>query len=129
MIKPTVEYVSFRSGAERREYLLRSHVGPEIHEHTIGIAHAAFVTGRIRFQDGPEICYLKLMRELEAAADNIPPADSFIITDAELVDYVTAHTVPARRRYVPPSPPAGGAPVKAAADHAHPAPPAPPRRD
>jgi hypothetical protein len=125
MIKPTVEYVSFRSGAERREYLLRSHVGPEIHEHTIGIAHAAFVAGRIRFQDGPEICYLKLMRELEAA-ENIPPADSFVITDAELVDYVTAHTVPARRRFVPPSPPLAGAPDKAAAARAQ---PSLPRRD
>jgi hypothetical protein len=125
MIKPTVEYVGFRSGADRREYLLRSHLGPEIHEHTIGIAHAAFVAGRIRFQDGPEICYLKLLRELEAA-ENIPPADHFIITEAELVDYVTAHTVPARRRFVPPTPPAAGAHDKAAAERAQ---PAPPRRD
>jgi hypothetical protein len=125
MIKPTVEYVGFRSGADRREYLLRSHLGPEIHEHTIGIAHAAFVAGRIRFQDGPEVCYLKLMRELEAA-ENTTPANSFVITDAELVDYVTAHTVPARRRFVPPSPPVPGAPVKAAADRAQ---PAPSRRD
>ena len=105
MIKATVEYVGFRSASDRREYLLRAHHGPEIHEYTIGIAHAAFAAGRARFQDGPEICYLRLLRELEAA-ESVPRADHFTITDQELTDYVTAHTPPARRRFAPPSRPA-----------------------
>jgi hypothetical protein len=103
MIKASVEYVGFRTGPVRREYTLRSHVGQEIREYTIGIAHGAFTSGRVRFQDGPEICYLKLLRELEANGD-APDAHDFTLSDAELADYVTAHT-PAPRRSVAPPPP------------------------
>ncbi|PYQ12854.1 MAG: hypothetical protein DMF80_18180 [Acidobacteria bacterium] len=96
MIKATVEYVGFRSGSSRREYVLRSHLGAETHEYTVGIAHTAFTGGRVRFQDGPEICYLKLLRELAAAGD-APATDDFTLTDAELAEYLSAHT-PAPRR-------------------------------
>ena len=96
MIKATVEYVGFRTGTTRREYVLRMHLGPDTREFTVGIAHAAFTAGRARFQDGPEICYLKLLREMQAASDS-PGADDFTLTDAELAEYLTAHT-PAPRR-------------------------------
>ena len=92
----TVEYVGFRSRPDRREYLLRSRLGTEIHEYTVGIAHDAFTAGRARFQDGPEICYQKLLREL-AAAGEAPSAADFTMSDAELADYRTAHT-PAPRK-------------------------------
>jgi hypothetical protein len=98
MIKATVEYVGFRSSAQRREYLLRSHIGPETREYTIGIANSAFAARRARFQDGPEICYLRLLKELEAA-ENTPGEHDFTITDAELIDYLTRHTAPARRSF------------------------------
>ena len=97
--KITIEYVGFRTSAKRREYLLRSHFGPESHDYTVGIALADFSAGRARFQDGPEICYLKLVRELEAqAAGATPGADDLTVTDVELAAYVTAHTTPGRSR-------------------------------
>jgi hypothetical protein len=114
MIKATVEYVGFRTSANRREYVLRSHLGPEVHEYTVGIALAAFVAGRARLQDGPEICYLKLMRELAAEPAAPLGVRDFTITDAELADYVTAHTTPARSRgfsVAPVATPAKTAPV------------------
>ena len=99
MIKVTIEYVGFRTSAKRREYLLRSHFGPESHDYTVGIALADFTAGRARFQDGPEICYLKLVRELEAqAAGATAGANDLTVTDVELADYVTAHTTPGRSR-------------------------------
>ena len=112
MIKATVEYVGFRNLAERREYVLRTHFGPDTREFTIGIAHAAFSERRVRFQDGPEICFLRLQREIEAA-EELPGARDFTITDAELVEYVARHTVPARRRFALPAPgtPPNGAPA------------------
>jgi len=104
MIKATVEYVGFRSGPTRREYTLRMHLGPEIREFTVGIAHSALTAGRARFQEGPEICYLKLLREMQAASD-APGADDFTLTDAELADYLTAHTpAPRRGGFTPGSP-------------------------
>jgi hypothetical protein len=112
MMKATVEYVGFRNVTGRREYTLRSHLGPETREYTIGIADAAFSERRVRFQDGPEICFLRLQRELEAA--EIPPgAHHFTITDADLVEYIARHTVPARRRFALPAPgtPPNGAPA------------------
>jgi len=122
MVKATVEYVGFRTSAKRREYVLRSHFGPEVHEYTVGIALAAFAAGRVRLQDGPEICYLKVLRELESAPAAPSGGDDFTITDAELAEYVTAHTTPARSR---------GGFSAAAATAAPPAktPPAVPRRD
>ena len=96
MVKATVEYVGFRTSPKRREYLLRSHFGTEVHEYTVGIALTAFAAGRVRLQDGPEICYLRLLRELESATPS--SGDDLTITDAELADYVTAHTTPARGR-------------------------------
>ena len=96
MVKATVEYVGFRTSPKRREYLLRSHFGTEVHEYTVGIALTAFAAGRVRLQDGPEICYLRLLRELESPSPS--SGADLTITDAELADYVTAHTTPARGR-------------------------------
>jgi hypothetical protein len=98
MIKATVEYVGFRTGEDRREYLLRSHLGSEVHEYTVGISLAAFTAGRVRLQDGPEICYLKIVKELESVESGAARAPHLMVTDAELADYVTAHTPPARGR-------------------------------
>jgi hypothetical protein len=98
MIKATVEYVGFRTAEGRREYVLRSHLGTEVHEYTVGISLSAFTAGRVRLQDGPEICYLKVLRELETLEAGATRAPHLTVTDAELADYVTAHTVPARGR-------------------------------
>jgi hypothetical protein len=95
MIKTSVEYVGFRNTKDRREYLLRSHSGPETHDYTVGIALDAFAAGRVRLQDGPEISYLKLQHEL-AAADPVDK-DDFTVSDLELAGYRDAHT-PARRQ-------------------------------
>src|SRR5436309_12757109 len=98
MIKATVEYVGFRTGTDRRVYVLRSHLGTEVHEYTVGISLAAFAAGRVRLQDGPEICYLKLLRELESTVAGAARAPNLTVTAHQLADPVPAHTVPARRR-------------------------------
>jgi hypothetical protein len=121
MIKATVEYVGFRTSADRREYVLRSHLGPEVREYTVGISLAAFAAGRVRLQDGPEICYLKLLRELDSATAAPSREVDFTVTDAELADYVTAHTTPARSR--------GGFSAAVATAAARKTPPAEPSRD
>lgn len=94
-IKTTVEYVGFRNTLNRREYLLRAHSGPETRDFTVGIALAAFAAGRVRLQDGPEICYLKLQREIAAAVEG-PAEGDYTVSDQELAGYRESHT-PARR--------------------------------
>lgn len=121
MIKASLEYIGFRTASDRREYLLRSHSGTETREYTVGIAHAAFAAGRARFQDGPEICYLKLHRELQACADQ-PDEDDFTITDAELAAYRDAHA-PRARRLGPTAAATGAAKGDGEASPRQPAPP------
>jgi hypothetical protein len=115
MIRPTVEYVGFHSTSERREYRLRLHSGPEIREYTVGIALAAFTSGQARYQDGPEISFLKLHREL--LLDGVAPAEAdYTVSDAELTEYRDAHGAPrnrldpAVRRPAPAARPRDGAP-------------------
>jgi hypothetical protein len=87
-----MEFVGFESQRMAREYtfMLRETSG-ELREFTLTITHEAFSQGRIRFQDAPDVCSLKLRREL-ATHENHPPQSHFQITDAELEDYRSAHS-------------------------------------
>jgi hypothetical protein len=57
---------------------------------TLLIANEAFDSHRARYQDAPEICSLKLHREL-ATAEVPYSVTNFRVTDAELDDYHRAH--------------------------------------
>jgi hypothetical protein len=99
MTKPSVEYVGFSSTTERREYRLRLRIADEIREYTVGIVLGAFTSGRARYQDGPEIAYLKLSREL-LLTGGAPAEEDFTVSEVELTDYRDTHTV-ARNRLSP----------------------------
>jgi hypothetical protein len=109
VIRPTVEYVGFQNAELRREYRLRVRTGDQIREYTVGIALAAFAGGRVRYQDGPEISFLKLSRELEASGDAPSDAD-FTVSEDELAAYRSSHPAAKNRLSKPSEPPA--APVR-----------------
>ena len=91
----SIEYLGFRSGRGRREYLLCARWGAESSEYTVWIASSAFAAGQALFQDGPDICFQKLRRELEKAE---PSGDHTLeVTESELRDYRVAHAPPQRR--------------------------------
>jgi len=95
-----VQFVGFESKALVREYTftVREQAG-EPREFTLTIANEAFDAHRVRYQDAPDVCSLKLHHELAAYA-NHPPKNHFRLTDAELDDYRSAHThKPARNLY------------------------------
>jgi hypothetical protein len=91
-----VRYLGFESKPLEREYTFRvQSADGEPREFTLTIAKEAFNSRRVRYQDAPDICSLKLRRELESAA---PPVEShFRITDAEIEEYRSAHTQKVRR--------------------------------
>jgi hypothetical protein len=99
-----VEYVDFQDVAEHREFRLRV-CGPDgWTEVRVRIASAAFVAGRARLQEGPDVCYQKLLRTV-AAGETASP-DVITIDDVELANYREAHTPkPKHRSWRPPSPP------------------------
>ena len=87
-----LRYVGFETKGAVREYTfsLRG-TGGASSEYFVTIANDAFVAHRVRYQDAPAICSLRLHREFTNRADH-PPSTRFSITDAELADYKDAHT-------------------------------------
>ena len=82
-----VEYVGFQVKPLVREYAFAiRETATEPLQYTVTIANEAFVSHRARYQDAPEICSLRLHRELETHA-NHPPTTNFCVTDAELAVY------------------------------------------
>jgi hypothetical protein len=86
-----VQYVGFEAKALVREYnfLVRRALN-ETSEFTLTIGNEAFNSRRVRYQDAPEICSLKLHREL-AAFGNHPPHAHYLISELDLDDYRNSH--------------------------------------
>ena len=86
-----LQYVGFETRGALREYAFtRRGPGGESFEYFVTIANAAFVAHRVRYQDAPDICSLRLHREFATRSDHLPSA-RFSITDAELADYMETH--------------------------------------
>jgi len=87
-----LQYVGFETRGAVREYAFtRRGSGGESSEYFVTIANAAFAAHRVRYQDAPDICSLRLHREFATRSDHLPSA-RFSITDAELADYLAAHS-------------------------------------
>jgi hypothetical protein len=92
MIAAHVEYLAFSAGEATRQYHLRVRRGTEFHDFTLTIPNEAFLSGRVRYQDAPDICFLKLQREIAAREDESLPARALSMTDQELDEYKVSHT-------------------------------------
>jgi hypothetical protein len=86
-----VQYVGFKATPLVREYnfVVRRALNVTS-EFTLSIGNEAFGSRRVRFQDAPEICALRLHREL-AAFGNHPPNDHYLIAETDLDDYRKSH--------------------------------------
>ncbi len=90
--EPRPQYIGFTVNEKTREYQLQvPRPEDEPRQFTVAISNKAFLANRVRYQDAPEICLLKLQRELDARGDSFP-ASHMTVTDAELEEYKTAHT-------------------------------------
>jgi hypothetical protein len=87
-----VQFVGYEVHPSSREYTFSVREDrSEPRQFTLTIASAAFDGRRARFQDAPDICSLRLRRELAADA-NHPANTHFQITDEELDEYRGRHT-------------------------------------
>ena len=98
-----VEYVGFTTKGASREYTLRvKQTAGDPHDITLAIATEAFLSRRVRYQDAPDICFLKLQRELAVCGETMP-ARYQSVSDAEIEEYRAAHAPkPPQRRPRPP---------------------------
>jgi len=82
-----VQYVGFKVKPLVREYIFAvREPSNEPLEYAVTIANQAFVSHRAQYPDRPNICSLRLYRELAANA-NRPPTTESRVTDSELADY------------------------------------------
>jgi hypothetical protein len=94
-----VQYVGFEAKPLVREYnFLVRQASNETREFSITIVNEAFTSHRLSYQDGPNICSLKLHRELAAFANDLPKTH-FRISDAELTEYRDAHAPKSSRGF------------------------------
>jgi hypothetical protein len=103
MMDAQVEYVGFTTKGAHRAYSLRiRRAAAEPEDFTVLIPTSAFLAKRVRYQDGPEICFLKLQKEM-VAANGTQPARELAVSDADLEEYKVAHSPkPPQRRPRPP---------------------------
>ena len=95
-----VQYVGFQVNQAVREYTFAvRETSTEPLQYTLTIANEAFVAHRVRYQDAPDICSLRLHRELDTYA-NHPPTTSFNVTDTELAVYQDARKPKANRSFL-----------------------------
>ena len=86
------QYVGFKAKAIVREYsFLVRESSIEPYEITFTILNEAFTSRRLSFQNAPDICSLKLHRELADSANN-PLKTHYRISETELDDYHKSHS-------------------------------------
>jgi hypothetical protein len=86
-----VQFVGFESKLSGREYTFTvREQALEPRAFTLTISNDAFNDRRLRYQDAPDVCSLKLRREL-AAWSNHPPQAQLLVTDLDLEEYRSTH--------------------------------------
>jgi hypothetical protein len=98
-----IEYLDYQSQVDYREYRLAVHLAEGTEEVRLRVPIAAFSANRVLLQDGPDVCYQRLLRMLsagEALSGGVITVDG-----AELAAYREAHTPAPRRSVTPESSP------------------------
>ena len=97
-----LEYIGVTPRETEREYALRLRsVSGEPHDFTVVIKIEAFLSQRARYQDGPDLCYQKMQREIVACeGTGTLPEKRLHVTDAEIDEYRESHTPkPSQRKF------------------------------
>jgi hypothetical protein len=103
-----IQYLGFQDVQDRREYALRARRGNQEGRYTVSIKLVAFAKRQALLQDGPDICYQKLLHEL--AESELRGGCGILVTESDLAAYRESHAAPKRARS---SPPRSGEPPKA----------------
>jgi hypothetical protein len=87
----SLQYVGFISKLLSREYsFVVREASTETIEITCAIPNTVFTARRLSFQNVPDLCSLKLHREMANSVDN-PLKAHYRISDSELDDYNNSH--------------------------------------
>jgi hypothetical protein len=96
--QPIVQYIGFDDVAGRRNYRLLVQSGDDVRELTVWIEREAFTRRAAQVQDGPDICFQKILRELAAGRGLGDQGGSIGVTDGDLASYRQAREPQPSRR-------------------------------
>jgi len=97
LMRSHVHYMGFRITDEGREYTLRAtNATPRLF--VLLITHQHFQAGRARYQDGPDLCCLKLTRALMDDGVDSDQESPMVLSAAELAEYRAGRADPSARR-------------------------------
>ena len=97
LMRSHVHYMGFRITDEGREYTLRAtNAAPRLF--VLLITHQHFQAGRARYQDGPDLCCLKLTRALMDDGVDSDQQSPMVLSAAELAEYRAGRADPSARR-------------------------------
>lgn len=91
-----IQYLGFQDVRDRREYALIAQRGDQEGRYTVSIELAAFANRQALLQDGPDICYQKLLHELTDV--KLRGACAIAVTPSDLRAYRESHAPPKRGR-------------------------------
>ena len=87
----SLQYVGFISKLSSREYrFVVREESTQMIDITCAIPNTVFTARRLSFQNAPDLCSLKLHREMASSVDN-PLKAHYRISDSELDDYNNSH--------------------------------------
>jgi hypothetical protein len=83
-----LQYLGFAVVSAGREYSfrVRSSEGAE-REFTVMVGNAGFVSGGLKYQEGPDVCYRKLLHALAGEQPGSPALPRQQLSDSELSEY------------------------------------------
>ena len=83
-----LQYLGFSVVTGGREYSFRVRVPEGIdRDFTIAVSNAGFLSGGLKYQEGPDVCYRKLLHALVGEQDGSPALPRQQLSDSEVFDY------------------------------------------
>jgi hypothetical protein len=87
-----IQYLGFDVAGSSRTYAFHVIDAPyEARDFTVKVESEAFRPDRLRFQDGPDICYARLAQELRAQTSESRSEAHLSIGERDIRDYVEQH--------------------------------------
>ena len=83
-----IQYLGFAVIAAGREYSFRVSGGVDLErDYIVTIANTLFLPGRLKYQEGPDISYRKVLTALAMDPSEASPSVRQQLTEAEVTDY------------------------------------------
>jgi hypothetical protein len=87
-----IQYIGFSVVAASRVYSFRASRAPEdIREFTVDVRSDAFRSTLLKFQDGPDICFARLRRELDRETHEERAESQLHVEEQDIQEYLQRH--------------------------------------